>query len=205
MPEVGVLIWGAGPTGLVLALWLPRSGPELTPNAFLFTQPLNEHERVLEHPLNSIGIFVERQTKLKEFLINQSTMSAMLIVHGVEPTYEASYLARISRDPPTKSGSTLTFEDVLPEVKEGFKTGEQEVKWCSTYRSHYNVSSSFRSDKAFIVGDAAHTHSPIGGQCMNVGVMYAINLTWKPANVTEQPSMTEEAKNALLGTYESER
>ncbi|KAJ5469618.1 hypothetical protein N7539_009236 [Penicillium diatomitis] len=110
-----------------------------------------------------------------------------------------------SRDPPTKSGSTLTFEDVLPEVKEGFKTGEQEVKWGSTYRSHYNVSSSFRSDKAFIVGDAAHTHNPLGGQCMNVGVMYAINLMWKPANVTEQRSMTKEAKNALLGAYESER
>lgn len=99
----------------------------------------------------------------------------------------------------------VTFEDVLPEIKKTTKIEIQKVNWFSTYRSHHRVAEKFRTNRAFLVGDAAHIHSPVGGQGMNTGIMDAINLAWKLATVIKQPSMTEEAKNALLDTYEPER
>lgn len=110
--------------------------------------------------------------------------------------------------PQTDSSEThceVTFEDVLPEIKKTTKMQIQKVNWFSTYRSHHRVAAKFRENRAFLVGDAAHIHSPVGGQGMNTGIMDAINLAWKLATVIKQPSMTEKAKNALLDTYEPER
>ncbi|KAJ5460054.1 uncharacterized protein N7458_001606 [Penicillium daleae] len=105
----------------------------------------------------------------------------------------------------SESQHEVTFEDVLPEIKKTSKIEIQKVNWFSTYRSHHRVADKFRSNRAFLVGDAAHIHSPVGGQGMNTGIMDAINLAWKLATVIKHPSMTEEAKNALLDTYEPER
>ncbi|KAF3390561.1 putative aromatic compound monooxygenase YhjG [Penicillium rolfsii] len=99
----------------------------------------------------------------------------------------------------------VTFEDVLPDIKKITKIDIKKVNWFSTYRSHHRVAEKFRNNRAFLVGDAAHIHSPVGGQGMNTGIMDAINLAWKLATVIKQPVMTEEAKNALLDTYEPER
>ncbi|KAI2786574.1 hypothetical protein POX_g08960 [Penicillium oxalicum] len=103
------------------------------------------------------------------------------------------------------SHTAVTFEDVLPDIKKASRINVEKVNWFSTYRSHHRVSDKFRSKRAFIVGDAAHIHSPVGGQGMNTGIMDAINLAWKLATVIKQSSMTEEARNALLDTFESER
>jgi 2-polyprenyl-6-methoxyphenol hydroxylase-like FAD-dependent oxidoreductase len=99
----------------------------------------------------------------------------------------------------------VTFEDVLPKIKKTTNLEIQEVNWFSTYRSHHRVAEKFRSNRAFVAGDAAHIHSPVGGQGMNTGIMDAINLAWKLATVIKHPSMTEEAKDDLLDTYEPER
>ncbi|CAI7591467.1 unnamed protein product [Penicillium pancosmium] len=99
----------------------------------------------------------------------------------------------------------LTLESVLPNIK---KTSGIEIKntnWFSAYRCHHRVAEKFRKGRAFLVGDAAHIHSPVGGQGMNTGIMDAINLAWKLACVIKQPSMPEESKNKLLDSYQSER
>jgi len=101
--------------------------------------------------------------------------------------------------------SEVTFDDVLPGIKKACKMENKKVHWFSPYRSHHRLSSIFRKNRAFLVGDAAHIHSPVGGQGMNTGIMDAINLAWKLATVIKEDSMTQEAKDQLLDSYESER
>ncbi len=74
------------------------------------------------------------------------------------------------------------------------------VHWFSTYRVHHRVTDHFRKGRALLLGDAAHIHSPAGGQGMNTGIGDAINLAWKLAAV-----LKEEAPDELLDSYEAER
>ncbi|KAJ5114845.1 Monooxygenase FAD-binding [Penicillium alfredii] len=99
----------------------------------------------------------------------------------------------------------ITFDDILPQVKKALNIKIEKLNWFSTYRSHHRVAEKFRDNRAFIVGDAAHIHSPVGGQGMNTGIMDAINLAWKLATVIKQTEMTEDAKSQLLESYETER
>jgi 2-polyprenyl-6-methoxyphenol hydroxylase-like FAD-dependent oxidoreductase len=59
------------------------------------------------------------------------------------------------------------------------------VNWFSTYRVHHRVTGQFRVGRCFIAGDAAHIHSPAGGQGMNTGIGDAVNLGWKLAHVLQ--------------------
>lgn len=104
-----------------------------------------------------------------------------------------------------ESHSDVTFEDVLPDIKRASGIEIKKLNWFSPYRSHHRVASTFHKNRAFLVGDAAHIHSPVGGQGMNTGIMDAFNLAWKLATVITQSSMTEEAKTRLLDSYEPER
>src|SRR5262249_49474011 len=58
----------------------------------------------------------------------------------------------------------------------------------------------FRSGRAFLLGDASHVHSPVGGQGMNTGIGDAVNLAWKLAAVLHR-----RAGDPVLDTYEPER
>lgn len=69
-----------------------------------------------------------------------------------------------------------------------------------SYRIHKRVAARYRKGRVFIAGDAAHVHSPAGGQGMNTGLNDVANLTWKLAAV-----LKGDAPEALLETYESER
>jgi 2-polyprenyl-6-methoxyphenol hydroxylase-like FAD-dependent oxidoreductase len=104
----------------------------------------------------------------------------------------------------TEEEHKITFDDVRPQIKEAMDMEIDKVNWFSTYRSHHRVADKFRSNRAFLVGDAAHIHSPVGGQGMNTGIMDAINLAWKLATVLKM-DMEDEAKHQLLESYESER
>lgn len=75
-----------------------------------------------------------------------------------------------------------------------------DTSWYSTYKLHHKKVESFRKDNLFFVGDAAHIHSPAGGQGMNTGLQDAYNLAWKLALVSKG-----RAKDALLDTYHEER
>jgi hypothetical protein len=76
----------------------------------------------------------------------------------------------------------------------------RRVAWFSTYRVHHRVADRFRAGRVFLLGDAAHVHSPVGGQGMNTGIGDAVNLAWKLAAV-----FSGEAREDLLSTYEPER
>lgn len=75
----------------------------------------------------------------------------------------------------------------------------QSVSWASAYRMNARLADHYRVGRVFLVGDAAHTHPPTGGQGLNTSAQDAYNLGWKLASVLQG------APDALLDTYEEER
>jgi 2-polyprenyl-6-methoxyphenol hydroxylase-like FAD-dependent oxidoreductase len=104
------------------------------------------------------------------------------------------------RDQRADNPETLRFEDVSSRAIENLKVQVEKVNWFSTYRVHHRVTDHFRKGRAFVLGDAAHIHSPAGGQGMNTGIGDAINLAWKL-----QAVLTGRAPDALLDSYNTER
>ena len=76
----------------------------------------------------------------------------------------------------------------------------KDPAWTSVYRVHHRCVEDFRKGNIFLAGDAAHIHSPAGGQGMNTGIQDAHNLAWKLALV-----MQGEAEAGLLDSYHTER
>jgi 2-polyprenyl-6-methoxyphenol hydroxylase-like FAD-dependent oxidoreductase len=328
-----VLIVGAGPTGLVLALWLTRlgiavrivdmaaepgttsravavqartlefyrqigladaviarghdvsaanmwvagrhvaravlgdMGAGISPYAYAFVFPQDEHERLLIERLRDAGVSVERQTELVDFEEHPDRIVARLkCEHGQLDTCEAAFIAgcdgghsrvrealsidfpggtyehlfyvadveargvvmngdvHVGLDPtdflavfPLKGGRRarlvgtvrddmahrrdgLNWDDVAKRVIEWMRIEVDAVNWFSTYHVHHRVANGFRRGRAFLLGDAAHIHSPVGGQGMNTGIGDAVNLAWKLAAV-----LHGRADDRILDTYEPER
>jgi 2-polyprenyl-6-methoxyphenol hydroxylase-like FAD-dependent oxidoreductase len=97
-------------------------------------------------------------------------------------------------------GRAPTWDDVSPAILARLQVKVEKVAWFSTYRVHHRVAASLRRGRVFLLGDAAHIHSPVGGQGMNTGIGDAVNLAWKLAAV-----LKESAPAALLDSYERER
>ncbi len=104
------------------------------------------------------------------------------------------------QDERAERAEALTIEDVGHQAITSLGVEIHQVHWFSTYRVHHRVTDSFRRGRAFLVGDAAHVHSPAGGQGMNTGILDAINLAWKLAAVVKG-----QAPDSLLDSYDHER
>jgi len=96
----------------------------------------------------------------------------------------------------------VKFEDVIPSLRHeaGAGLSFKACTWFSTYRIHHRSAARFRDRRCFLLGDAAHIHSPVGAQGMNTGLQDAYNLAWKLALVVKN-----HATPALLDSYEEER
>ena len=94
----------------------------------------------------------------------------------------------------------LAFDDVRGRAIKQMKLEVTKVNWLSKHHVHHRVAEGFQRGRAFLLGDAAHVHSPVGGQGMNTGIGDAINLAWKLAAVT-----SGNAEPRLLETYAEER
>src|SRR5215204_553320 len=329
-----VLIVGAGPTGLVLALWLTRLGVQvrivdhgaapattsravavqartlefyrqiglahsviargrevsaanlwvsgrrvaravfgpmgkgISPYAYAFIFPQDEHERLLIDRLSDAGVRVERETEFvgleerDEGIIARleradgrvdfceaafvagcdgahSRLREVLSIGFAGGTYEhLFYVADVEAHGPAMNGDihvaldrtdflavfpltdahrarlvgtvrheaeagrrdNLTWDDISTRVIEWMRIDVERVNWFSTYHVHHRVADRFRSGRAFLLGDAAHIHSPVGGQGMNTGINDAVNLAWKLAAVVQG-----RASPSLLDSYEPER
>ncbi|MER6024806.1 FAD-dependent monooxygenase [Streptomyces sp. NPDC001851] len=74
------------------------------------------------------------------------------------------------------------------------------LRWASDFRPRTGLADRFRVGRVFLAGDAAHVHSPAGGQGLNTSVQDAYNLGWKLGAV-----LRSGAPDSLLDTYEEER
>ncbi|MFC7554073.1 FAD-dependent monooxygenase [Pseudoroseomonas wenyumeiae] len=99
-----------------------------------------------------------------------------------------------------EEAEALGFADVGHRAIGSLGLRVEKVNWFSTYRVHHRVTDHYRRGRVFLLGDAAHIHSPAGGQGMNTGIGDAINLAWKLAAV-----LKGRAPDSLLDSYEAER
>jgi 2-polyprenyl-6-methoxyphenol hydroxylase-like FAD-dependent oxidoreductase len=108
------------------------------------------------------------------------------------------FQASLTPDMPTEPSLPL-FQQLLDT-----RSGRSDIRlidasWMSYWRANVRMVDRYRVGRAFIAGDAAHVHTPAGGQGMNTGLQDAYNLGWKLAAVIQG------ADDALLDTYEAER
>ncbi|WP_410611207.1 FAD-dependent monooxygenase [Amycolatopsis sp. lyj-109] len=96
----------------------------------------------------------------------------------------------------------VTLEEIRAVTRRALGTdfGLQEARWTSRFHSDERQVPHYRVGRVLLAGDAAHVHSPAGGQGMNTGLQDAANLGWKLAAVVRG-----QAPDALLDTYQTER
>ena len=99
-----------------------------------------------------------------------------------------------------------TDEPTLDELRQalievrGTDYGLRSASWISRFTDMTRQAVAYRNGRVFLAGDAAHVHSPMGGQGLNTGVQDAVNLGWKLAQVVRASS-----SDKLLDTYHDER
>jgi 2-polyprenyl-6-methoxyphenol hydroxylase-like FAD-dependent oxidoreductase len=120
-----------------------------------------------------------------------------LVVFPLKGDHRARLIGTVREDP--NRTTDFTWDDVSKNILRDLDTSIERVNWFSTYRVHHRVAEHFRSGRIFLLGDAAHVHSPVGGQGMNTGIGDAVNLAWKLAAVLRG------ANSGILDTYEQER
>nr|MBA2677386.1 FAD-dependent monooxygenase [Ktedonobacteraceae bacterium] len=98
------------------------------------------------------------------------------------------------------SASPELFERLLRERAGDSKTTLSNATWMSDFHIQRRLAASYRQNRVFLAGDAAHVHSPFGGQGANTGIQDAFNLAWKLALVLHGT-----ANETLLDTYQQER
>ena len=121
-----------------------------------------------------------------------------LVVFPMKDPGTGRLIGALRRDP--GKSAELQWSDVNAGVIDRLKLNVTKVNWFSTYRVHHRVAGAFRDGSAFLLGDAAHLHSPVGGQGMNTGIGDAVNLAWKLAGVIQK-----RIDPRVLNTYETER
>jgi 2-polyprenyl-6-methoxyphenol hydroxylase-like FAD-dependent oxidoreductase len=96
----------------------------------------------------------------------------------------------------------VSLEEIRDVTRRALGTdfGLQEARWTSRFHSDERQAPHYRVGRVFLAGDAAHVHSPAGGQGMNTGLQDAANLGWKLAAAAQGW-----AGEDLLDSYESER
>ena len=119
--------------------------------------------------------------------------SLFAILFPLGPGGHTRFVALAPKDEITQDEALATLEDEF-----GLKHGA--VDWFSSYRVHHRVASKFRVGSVFLAGDAAHVHSPVGGQGMNTGLQDAHNLAMLLADVAQGRVQPQ-----ALDRYERER
>ena len=106
----------------------------------------------------------------------------------------------IPADDPDPAAPSLELYQRIFSVRAGLPgISLSDPTWLSLYRINVAMVDQYRTGRVFLAGDAAHVHSPGGGQGMNTGIQDAYNLGWKLAAVLSG------ANPALLDTYQAER
>jgi 2-polyprenyl-6-methoxyphenol hydroxylase-like FAD-dependent oxidoreductase len=140
-------------------------------------------------PYNEIQIFLHPKGILVFFPLNDKEK-------------RVRFVATVGPDDRNHSEGDPTIEDIQAVVDE---RGPGNIRvsdpdWLAAFRIHHRKVPEYRVGRVFVAGDAAHIHSPAGGQGMNTGVQDAYNLAWKLALVAKG-----QADAKILDSYSIER
>ncbi len=124
----------------------------------------------------------------------------LVVGHRPDGTYRIAlslpaHDRRISADRPTRDELQMLLDD-FPEM--GIRL--RSVTWSSAFFISSRAVDRLRHGRVFLAGDAAHIHSPVGGQGMNTGIQDAVNLGWKLAI-----AVRGRGGEPLLDSYDAER
>jgi 3-(3-hydroxy-phenyl)propionate hydroxylase len=108
----------------------------------------------------------------------------------------------VLREEQVHQGDEPTLDDLRAALVALYGTdfGVRNPTWLSRFTDMTRQAASYRDRRVLLAGDAAHVHSPHGGQGLNIGVQDAVNLAWKLAQVVHGTS-----PESLLDTYHAER
>jgi 2-polyprenyl-6-methoxyphenol hydroxylase-like FAD-dependent oxidoreductase len=111
-------------------------------------------------------------------------------------------LWRIDGTIPKELKGSVAFHDIAEKFAQRIRMNItlHEPRWFSVFHSHQRYAGSFRKNRCFLIGDAAHVLSPVGAQGMNTGLQDAHNLAWKLALVIDG-----KANDPILNSYHAER
>jgi len=163
------------------------------------------HALGLDFPGSSLGLrAIVADTRLTGLTrdvwhcFNQSDKARMLMICPLAGTEMFQIQAPVALD----GEPDLSAEGLTAMVAD--RTGRHDIKiqsvsWASAYKMNARLAQRYRSERVFLIGDAAHIHPPTGGQGLNTSVQDAYNLGWKLA------AAAQGAPDALLDTYSEER
>ncbi|KAI3322007.1 FAD binding domain-containing protein [Xylariaceae sp. AK1471] len=100
------------------------------------------------------------------------------------------------------SNAAPTLDEVKALIRNTLPGGGEitNATWITNFRLHHRVVNSYRDCRLLLIGDAAHIHSPVGGQGLNTGIQDAVNLGWKLARV-----IRGNRPDSFLDTFDEER
>lgn len=151
-------------------------------------------------------IFYVTDIKLDSSVINKDEIFIFLIKKGFVFFFpmEGEGHYRIIGILPNKTEiePNFKFEEIENSIIEQIMADVtfEKVRWFSTYKVHSRKADSFMKGRCFIAGDAAHIHTPAGGQGMNTGIQDAYNLAWKIAY-----TLKGKVNTSVLESYSAER
>jgi 2-polyprenyl-6-methoxyphenol hydroxylase-like FAD-dependent oxidoreductase len=122
-------------------------------------------------------------------------------IHGLGKLEDGKRVRVVSIEQHVRRGEP-TLDDLRAALVAVYGTdfGIHDVTWLSRFTDAARQAASYRAGRVLLAGDAAHVHSPAGGQGLNLGVQDAVNLGWKLAQVVHGAS-----PESLLDTYQAER
>jgi 2-polyprenyl-6-methoxyphenol hydroxylase-like FAD-dependent oxidoreductase len=123
-------------------------------------------------------------------------------VHGLGRLEDGKRVRAVLIEQELRQGDQPTVEDLRAALVAVYGTdyGVHDVTWLSRFTDMTRQAAAYRVQRVLLAGDAAHVHSPSGGQGLNIGVQDAVNLGWKLAQVVRGTS-----PESLLDTYQAER
>jgi 2-polyprenyl-6-methoxyphenol hydroxylase-like FAD-dependent oxidoreductase len=151
-------------------------------------------------------LFYVADVILSSTVINEGNLYMYMIKKGfvlffpMEGTGHYRIVGIVPEHQQTKA--EYTFEDIQPLITQEIVSPVEfkELRWFSTYKVHSRMADAFMDRRCFVAGDAAHIHTPAGGQGMNTGIQDGYNLAWKIAY-----TLKGEVNNNVLKSYNAER
>jgi 2-polyprenyl-6-methoxyphenol hydroxylase-like FAD-dependent oxidoreductase len=122
--------------------------------------------------------------------------------NGIGKLDDGKRVRAVLIEPHVVQGDEPTLDELRAALVAVYGTdyGVHDVTWLSRFTDTARQAAAYRAGRVLLAGDAAHVHSPVGGQGLNIGVQDAVNLGWKLAQVVRGTS-----PETLLDTYQAER